>query len=566
MEEYKGIYYGDETEQQFYEGGAHFKYSKLYRILEILAKERNESEKRQELLYVHKNRNLNNSKNTKINKKTRNVISDDINKYQYNTINNNFNNINYNIKNNFNIYLSINKENNNKNKNDNSKSLINNKNKIDKNLSLSNNKKDICSRNKETIKPYRGRPNTIFKDGFHKMLYTKKRKLLSLSMEQRTKYKNKCPVNLKRSLPELNIDCSKLMNDNKVNDNSYNNKIKVYKNKNIKNFKKKTLINNDTRPNISYSNANKITIKTERTQLLDNKNEKQITEHHTHFNKKISDKLFNRLNHTSSIKISKKVHNIIKKRIIGKRIINPKPKSNITSNVFQKSKIDKEKINIYINKSNKKEKTKKDCSIENNYNTLPEESNLKKNQFNSIKNELKNKTVNITGKKLVNLKKIDKNNATNINNNQLSFHKHIGKSRNYIEDNSSFNLKQTLNNNNLNNQNNQNTFFNDYFKTIGDINKTYDNNNKNVILNLSNSKNNHNNKIKQNNKLNLIYKPSHKNKNNLNDSKKQFMIKPYIQIKQDNNNLKNKINLNNSIRVNKKKSNNCFNINVNEND
>ena len=140
MEEYKGIYYGDETEQQFYEGGAHFKYSKLYRILEILAKERNESEKRQELLYVHKNRNLNNSKNTKINKKTRNVISDDINKYQYNTINNNFNNINYNIKNNFNIYLSINKENNNKNKNYNSKSLINNKNKIYKNLSLSNNK------------------------------------------------------------------------------------------------------------------------------------------------------------------------------------------------------------------------------------------------------------------------------------------------------------------------------------------------------------------------------------------------------------------------------------------
>ena len=36
MEEYKGIYYGDTTEQQFYEGGAHFKYIDLYKKLEIL--------------------------------------------------------------------------------------------------------------------------------------------------------------------------------------------------------------------------------------------------------------------------------------------------------------------------------------------------------------------------------------------------------------------------------------------------------------------------------------------------------------------------------------------------
>ncbi len=36
MEEYKGIYYGDTNEQKFYEGGAHFKYSDLYKILEKL--------------------------------------------------------------------------------------------------------------------------------------------------------------------------------------------------------------------------------------------------------------------------------------------------------------------------------------------------------------------------------------------------------------------------------------------------------------------------------------------------------------------------------------------------
>ena len=41
MEEYKGIYYNDNEEQQYYEGGAHFKYSELYKILEELAKKLN---------------------------------------------------------------------------------------------------------------------------------------------------------------------------------------------------------------------------------------------------------------------------------------------------------------------------------------------------------------------------------------------------------------------------------------------------------------------------------------------------------------------------------------------
>ena len=36
MEEYKGIYYSNITEQQFYEGGAHFKYIDLFKKLEIL--------------------------------------------------------------------------------------------------------------------------------------------------------------------------------------------------------------------------------------------------------------------------------------------------------------------------------------------------------------------------------------------------------------------------------------------------------------------------------------------------------------------------------------------------
>ena len=36
IDNYKGIYFGNDNEQQFYEGGAHFKYSDLYNILENL--------------------------------------------------------------------------------------------------------------------------------------------------------------------------------------------------------------------------------------------------------------------------------------------------------------------------------------------------------------------------------------------------------------------------------------------------------------------------------------------------------------------------------------------------
>ena len=562
MEEYKGIYYGDDTEQKFYEGGAHFKYSKLYKLLEILVEERKEKENKPELLYVHKNKNLNNSKNTKINKKTRNILNDlDINKLQYNT--NNYNNINYNIKNNFNIFLSINKDNN-KNRNEN-KSLNNNKKEIDNNISLNNNKNEVYSRNKDLIKPYRGRPNTLFKDGFQKMLYSKKKKLLSLSMEQKSNHK-KYPINLKRSLPELNHDGFKIINDNKTNDssnNNNNNKIKVYKKNDMKNFKNRNPINKDIHHNISYSNANKITMKTERNQpLLEKKSEKKIEGNYiqTNFQNKKSEKLFNKLNHTNSIKFSKRIHNIIKKRIIGTKDINVKQKTIINSNVFKKTKIDKEKINIFVNKSNKKNNI-------NNNNILLEDGNIQNNQFNSITKETNNQNsqnLDKTGKKFVNLKKIDKYHFTKLNNNQLSFNKYIGKSRNYIGENSSLNIKKTFNNN-INSKNNNNDTFNNHFKTIGDMNKTFDNKiNKNLTLNKSIGKNNKN---KQFNKLNIIYRPTHKNYNNLNESKRPYVIKPYIQIKQNNNkiiNIKNKINLNNSIRVNKKMNNNFFNINVNE--
>ena len=46
MEEYKGIYYGEKKEQRFFEGGAHFRYKDLYKILIILGGEIQEKNRR----------------------------------------------------------------------------------------------------------------------------------------------------------------------------------------------------------------------------------------------------------------------------------------------------------------------------------------------------------------------------------------------------------------------------------------------------------------------------------------------------------------------------------------
>ena len=575
MEEYKGIYYGDETEQKFYEGGAHFKYSRLYRILEKIAKERNAKEKKQELLYVHKSNNLNksNNNNKNIYKKTRNIIDNlDINKLQYNTINNNYNNINYNFQNNYNIFLSINKDSNNDNKN-----------KIGNNLSMSNHK-EIDSRNKESFKAFKGRPNTILKESLQKPFYTKKNKIISSSMEQKSNNKIKGPVNLKQSLPEFNPNNAQKINNNSsgktyklncdvnLNDNSNNNiysfnKINVNKNSEIKNLiinsnnnnnnNKCNNINNvgsfgninnyknNTHHNISYSNVNKISMKTERIHpVWERKKNKQIFEnyHETKNINKKQENIFKRINCLNSIKISKKTHNIINKRIISNKNleINPKSKTIVLSEILNKSKIDKNRIDLFLNKSHKKKNNKRDANSKNSVggvnnninNSVYEKSKLKINAFNSNKKELNNDNKILTEKKLINLKKMDKSNSINIHNNQLSFNRYITKSRNYNGKNTSFQVKKTYNNRNSENLKN-NDIFKNYFKTMINMSKE-----KNSNFVYKSDKKKINNKTSINNKVDET-------------NKKQIEIKPYIQIK-TNNGLKNKINLNNSIKVNKR--------------
>ena len=47
MDEYKWIYYGEESERKFYEGGAHFRYLNLYKALEKLSKEQKQKKIRE---------------------------------------------------------------------------------------------------------------------------------------------------------------------------------------------------------------------------------------------------------------------------------------------------------------------------------------------------------------------------------------------------------------------------------------------------------------------------------------------------------------------------------------
>lgn len=75
MADYKGIYYHDDSKQKVYEGGAHFNYYKLYKILEKLSIEQKMKIKRDKLVKSREKKNkYNNDKNIeKIEKQNNNV-------------------------------------------------------------------------------------------------------------------------------------------------------------------------------------------------------------------------------------------------------------------------------------------------------------------------------------------------------------------------------------------------------------------------------------------------------------------------------------------------------------
>ena len=83
MQEYKGIYYGDENEQKFYEGGAHFKYEALWQILELIVIQQTTNQSKELQSLKRKNFSSKNIKDSTIINKTRNILS--FTEYNYKT-------------------------------------------------------------------------------------------------------------------------------------------------------------------------------------------------------------------------------------------------------------------------------------------------------------------------------------------------------------------------------------------------------------------------------------------------------------------------------------------------
>ena len=544
MEEYKGIYYGDEVEQKYYEGGAHFKYSKLYKILEILSRERiikeQEKEKEKELLFNYpKNKNKNNLNENKI---TRNIISNIDNKnFSYNTIGNNRRN----DKNHKNIFLPI------------SKGINREENK--NNFSLSKYKKDaVDSRNKDSIKAYRGRPNTKFKDKYQKIFLSNRNRLLSSSVEQKNSNKYNNLINLKNSLPELNSN--KLRNLHNYNTYKKKGIIKEFgqhsKNKNKSKFSKNNNIRNVMKNDIQQNIYN-FNMKTEKmNQHSMDISHKKIRENYTEIkdgNKRLRHLFLQGLN----FRISEKTHNIINKRILNNKNAQMNMRTNrlYSSEIFikSKSKSDKDNRTTYINRSNKKKNIKKDFNIHNN--AFLERTNYKNNKYYSILRDSRNNY-------LLNTIKNDKNNNyIKLDNNVFLFNrKLIKRSRNEKGNNILIRDKHSLNyNNNINDR--SKVKFNDSkennnYKT--DFNNTYAyKRNAKIYLNKSNNTK----KLKLNyNYLNgnkFISKSNHRKKDN-----NETSISNSNEIYKSRNNVEPLINKRKIKRI-KYKVNNNGNTNVN---
>jgi len=521
MEEYKGIYYGDESERKYYEGGAHFKYINLYKILEKIAKERNLEEREKEF-YIHKKNHLSNSLNKEItkDKKTRNIISYlDNNKISYNTISINQNNNRSDSFNNSHhqTYLSS------LNKN-------NLKNQVRPNLSLTNQKKNAPSRNKDSSFIFKGRPNTILKDDLHNILFMKKNHLISSSMEKKINNNNKYTIsqNNKRSLPDLKPDL-KIYVNSKIN-NYFEKKNSTKNNKFNNNIKNNNNINvNGIQTNSSYLEVNRIGLKTERINTADEHDKiEEINENITEIfdNENISQKNFNKVNFANSSHIGKKERIKINKKYNNENSkTKGKTRSHIPSELnsnkilqrFSNSKKNndkkKDKKEITITRSNMKNDIKNNFFINNNFNSQKFISIM--NEPNKLKVEKMKSINNFAGAKNNNNKKKGKSNFNkinmNMNMNQLSFIKKIGKSRNSNEmENVLYTKNSLFNKYSLLNETNQiksNSNFKSYFITMKDIDKISINKSNNQI---SFTQNNNN---KKNSRINILKNNSNNNYN-----------------------------------------------------
>lgn len=207
MDEYKGIYYGERKEKQFYEGGAHFRYKDLYRMLKILGGEIEEHNEKNSNSIDFNNEPLLMNKTNIIQK----VQSRNINKFNY--------------MNNPNTKVSIFS-----NSNDENKPLLFQKINL-KNSKNNNTLKINIKRPYSNIKLRSFRFERVSNKSLNKYIHTK-----NLSLNQNKNIKNLKMNSLSRNL-KININNNNLhiKNDNKLFNNQIinnNNIHTIYDNRN----------------------------------------------------------------------------------------------------------------------------------------------------------------------------------------------------------------------------------------------------------------------------------------------------------------------------------------------
>ena len=520
MKEYKGIYYGDDTEKKYFESGAHFKYIKLYKILEQIEYEQKlkEKEEKQKELYVHKrnklsnltqNNNINNLDNISKEKKSRNVQGYFNNNITNISTTNNLKNNSYsnnafpksNHKKGYNDILMINKTNYNhtyillKDNNNKEKDNSYSKNKA---FVIKNQKKMILTRNKAPSISLKGRPNTILKEGIQNLLFFRKNNLVSSSTE------------LRKSKQRLLIE---------------NFSKKSFPNINNLNFDKK---HKRIKTNDSYLEYIKKGGKTERNKI--GEQDEKWNKSQNNFNKsKI------KLNSTSTKKTQKKSK---KKNFVldETKKIKERTKSNLANYIykniieqlnFKKEKENEEKNELTFKKQDKKKNSNKKFILQNNTNLS---TKVKMNLNSQLKKIIYKPNI---------IQKLDKKIFTNIN--KVTFN---GKTRN-----------KNLGINEINNSY--------YMKSNQNIKSR--NNPSNLVLNTSRSKNNDKFKtsykilidkgiipnMKQNSKILLT-----KNNNNKFTPKANKRVNKNSVINSNNKNNNNNVNYNlmiNNIPLNKEK-------------
>ena len=219
MQEYKGIYYGEEKEQKFFEGGAHFKYESLFRILEFLAKQQSSSSRR----------HFNNSPSYRKQQISIKIHKDSSNLKKSRNI------LNFSYINKSNLTTQI------KKRNDSSNSKNNIKRKYLDSKMKSNStyakkkpipKKNVISRNVDSI-TFKGKPNTLLTKKLQNAAAHKKNGKSSSSLDKNksnnthiNKSHNKSTNSkYKKSFPNL----KNIFNNNKsdLTDRKYSKKIKV---------------------------------------------------------------------------------------------------------------------------------------------------------------------------------------------------------------------------------------------------------------------------------------------------------------------------------------------------